>query len=112
MLGQALRAFARLIGVDDDRAEDALHSERVAHHVTRRGFLGAAAALATGSVFSFAELPLQILEGRRILPGSGVGNFDAMVKRIYSEKSILSYTLGAQPLFSVLPQRDFLVVPR
>jgi hypothetical protein len=51
----ALSTLARLLGVRQDLAEDALHSERAAcAALSRRGLLAAAGALATGSVFSFA----------------------------------------------------------
>lgn len=49
-----LQRFACMLGLRDDQAEDGLESERVAQHVlSRRSFLGAAGALASGAVFSF-----------------------------------------------------------
>ncbi len=55
MIGDALRQFARLLGLSDDLAEDALHSERAARHVvSRRTFFGVAGAMATGLVFGDA----------------------------------------------------------
>lgn len=51
----ALVEFARMLGLQSRHAEDALHSEQAARLVvSRRGFLGASALLAAGSVFSFA----------------------------------------------------------
>lgn len=46
-----LSTFSRLVGVPDRFAEDALHSERAARHtLSRRGMMGALAAMAAGSV--------------------------------------------------------------
>lgn len=54
-----LDKFAKLLGIHRDQADDALRSERVAKHVIgRRSFFGAAAALASGAVFSFGTEPL------------------------------------------------------
>ena len=51
----ALATLARMLGVRRDLAEDALHSERAAKAVlSRRNLFAAGAAMATGSVFSFA----------------------------------------------------------
>ena len=68
-----LDRFAKLLGIRPDQAEDALRSERAAKHVvSRRSFFGAAAALATGAVFSFggvevAEPASPLLENMRRL---------------------------------------------
>ena len=52
----ALTRFARLLGLPDHQAEDALHSERAARHVlTRRSFFGVSAAMAAGTVFGFVK---------------------------------------------------------
>ncbi len=49
-----LKTFAKMIGVPEHQAEDALHSERAARAtLTRRNLFAAGAALAAGSVFSF-----------------------------------------------------------
>lgn len=49
----SIETFAKLVGVRKDLAEDGLHSERLAKHMlSRRGALGAMAALASGAVFS------------------------------------------------------------
>lgn len=53
-----LATFARLIGIPERLAEDALHSERAARHtLSRRGMMGALAAMAAGSVVSLPALP-------------------------------------------------------
>lgn len=53
-----LATFARLIGVPTRLAEDALHSERAARHtLSRRGMMGALAAMAAGSVVSLPAMP-------------------------------------------------------
>lgn len=53
-----LSTFARLIGIPERLAEDALHSERAARHtLSRRGMMGALAAMAAGSVVSLPALP-------------------------------------------------------
>lgn len=49
-----LKAFARLLRIRDDQAEDALYNARAAKLVlSRRSFVGVGAALATGAAFSF-----------------------------------------------------------
>lgn len=96
MIGDALRSFARMLGVKDEHAEDALHSEHVAHHVTRRGFLGAAAALAGGSVFSFGpagtidsyEFRLVAYPALVIVNPLTALRFGAMLKERYSDVAI------------------------
>lgn len=51
----AYDAFAKLIGVRVDQADDALRSERAARAtLSRRGFGAVAAALVVGTAFSFA----------------------------------------------------------
>lgn len=51
----ALQKFARMLGLGDDQAEDALRSESAARAVlSRRNLFAAGAALAAGSAFSFA----------------------------------------------------------
>lgn len=53
-----LSAFARIIGVPTRLAEDALHSERAARHtLSRRGMMGALAAMAAGSVMPLPVMP-------------------------------------------------------
>lgn len=60
----ALRSFARLLGLRDDQAEDALVSERAARAVlTRRDFFAASAALASAKAFSFGA-PVSTYESR------------------------------------------------
>lgn len=52
----ALATLAKLLGVRQDLAEDALHSERAARAVlTRRSLLAAAGAMASGTVFGFGS---------------------------------------------------------
>jgi hypothetical protein len=49
-----LKAFARLLRIRDDQAEDALYNVRAAKLVlSRRSFIGVGAALATGAAFGF-----------------------------------------------------------
>ncbi len=49
-----LKAFARLLRIRDDQAEDALYNARAAKLVlSRRSFIGVGAALATGAAFGF-----------------------------------------------------------
>jgi hypothetical protein len=49
----ALKTLARMLGIGDHQAEDALHSERAARvAIGRRDFLAAGAALVTGAAFS------------------------------------------------------------
>jgi len=51
------QTFAKMIGVPEHQAEDALHSERAARAtLTRRNLFAGGAALAAGSVFSFPTL--------------------------------------------------------
>jgi len=55
-----LSEFARLIGVAERHAEDALYSERAAQAALgRRGFLAVGAALVAGTAFSFASMPAE-----------------------------------------------------
>lgn len=50
----ALGKLARMLGIRDDQAEDALHNERAARlALSRRSFVGVGAALATGAAFGF-----------------------------------------------------------
>lgn len=57
----ALKTLARMLGVGDHQAEDALHSESAARAVlTRRNLFAAGAALAAGSVFVGGPLPLHV----------------------------------------------------
>jgi len=50
----SLKAFARLLRIRDDQAEDALYNERAAKLVlSRRSFIGVSAALTTGVAFGF-----------------------------------------------------------
>jgi len=49
----ALSMLAKMLGVGEHQAEDALHSERCARvALSRRGFFAAGAALAGGAVFA------------------------------------------------------------
>ena len=51
--GGSLREFAKLLGLREEHAEEALRSERVARAVlSRRQFFAAAGALAAGVAFS------------------------------------------------------------
>lgn len=53
-LTDGLRGLAKLFSVREDQAEDLLRSERAAKlALSRRTFLGAGAALATGAAFGF-----------------------------------------------------------
>jgi hypothetical protein len=73
------QTFAKMIGVPEHQAEDALHSERAAHAtLTRRNLFAGGAALAAGSAFSFAApepaplpIPPWLLTniGAALLPG-------------------------------------------
>lgn len=50
--------FSKLVGVSPRHAEDALYSERAARAtLSRRGMLGASAALAAGVAFGFPTPP-------------------------------------------------------
>ena len=89
--------FAKMLGIEERHAEDALHSERVAKHVvSRRSFIGAAGALAGASLFSFAsvgdaeaaELKREFDAIVRKPHGSTLTQFDAMLKERYSAPSI------------------------
>ena len=52
----ALEAFARLVGIRREQAEEVLHSEASARaQLSRRGFFVGVGAVAAGSCFSFLE---------------------------------------------------------
>jgi hypothetical protein len=54
---KALQVLARMLGVPQHQAEDALHSERAARAVlSRRNLLAAGAALAAGATWSFPNI--------------------------------------------------------
>lgn len=56
----ALAKLARMLGIDEHQAEDALHSERAARAVlTRRNLFAASAAMAMGAAFSIPK-PLEL----------------------------------------------------
>jgi hypothetical protein len=55
-----LATFASIVGVPTRLAEDALHSERAARHtLSRRGMMGALAAMAVGNVMPLPAMPAQ-----------------------------------------------------
>lgn len=106
MISAALESFARLLGIKDDQAEDALTSERVARHVTRRGFLGAAGALVGGTLFSFGtEEPrtLFLREDGTWHGGSSLTRFDAFLKERYSADRVEELVWRGDPFFALLP---------
>ncbi len=87
MIGSALRQFARLLGLSDDLAEDALHSERAARHVvSRRTFFGAGCALAAGMVFGDA---IQV-----VTPSPARAFLEAKVAEIDGLYAEFSHALG------------------
>lgn len=58
-MGSALQTFARMLGIAEHQAEDALHSERAAKAVlSRRSFFAAGAALAAGTAFAEIHVPV------------------------------------------------------
>ena len=63
------QTFAKMIGVPEHQAEDALHSERAARAtLTRRNLFAGGAALAAGSVFSFPTPAPIVLPWNVLLP--------------------------------------------
>ena len=103
--------FASMLGIEERHAEDALHSERVARHVTRRGFLGAAGALAGASLFSFASVgDAEVAELKREFDGvmrkpsgSTLTRFDALLKERY--KDVAWEPLGSDPYLKHIKAR-------
>lgn len=113
--------FAKMLGIEERHAEDALHSERVAKHVvSRRSFIGAAGVLAGASLFSFAsvgdaEAAELKREFDRQLPvrrgGSTLSSFDAMLKQLYTDDKVDSLVWGnADPFFAMLKRREPLII--
>jgi hypothetical protein len=80
-------AFARLLGIPARAADEALHSERVAKLVLdRRNFMVASAALAAGTMCSFAQAsPLSTIH----LLGRG----GEILRRWYPGEPVRRYTV-------------------
>ena len=102
MLGPMLKKFASLLGLEEELAEAALHSEGAARHVlSRRAFFGVQAAMASGIVFA-DSLPsiepehapffgVDREQPPRLLSGAKVDNarFNQLLKELYRDKGPL-----------------------
>ena len=110
-----LQRFARLLGVEERHAEDALHSERAAKHVlSRRSFFGVSAAMAGAAAFSIptpVEAAVKLLPdgyfAKRMYTGGATGcstltTFDALLKELYSDEFVKGLTFSADPYLAHL----------
>ena len=109
-----LQRFARLLGVEERHAEDALHSERAAKHVlSRRSFFGVSAAMAGAAAFSIptpVEAAVKLLPadfGKRMAGGGATGcssilTFDRLLKERYSDDFVKGLTFSADPYLAHL----------
>jgi|SRR6185295_3145756 len=103
--------FAKLLGIEERHAEDALHSERVANQViSRRSFIGAAGALAGATMFAF---PKSVQDEVRELTkpkrhGSTLRSFDRLLKERYSDASW--EPLADDPYLQTLKKDDHIFV--
>lgn len=96
--------FAKMLGIREDQAEDALKSERAAKlMLSRRAFFGVSGALAVGTAFAFAHAPLSPLDWR-------IGKTLDVTEFMFRQQAVGPFIVGESPMIRGTQTHSALIV--